>query len=102
MGSTKGTLMTSESPNGQIANRRVLVTNTAQQILTGLTSRAVLRVMNMGSEDVYLGSADTVASGDGWPVYAGAYQNFNFGPDISPYIVSNGAGPVDCRVMEVE
>ncbi len=88
------------SMNGGIAPRRILVTETAQQIVTSLPYRKMLRIINLGDNDVYVGADSSVSSGDGWPVFAQTWQGFNFGPGIQPYIVQvSGTG--DCRLMDL-
>jgi len=88
------------SPNGTLDTRRVLVTSTPQQISTILNDRKILRVMVLGNSDVYIGEDNSVASGDGWPVFSNTWQDFGLGPNIKPYIMQ-ASGTGDVRVMEV-
>ncbi len=83
-----------------ISTRRLVVTNSPQQIATKLADRRAMRIINISDNDVYLSESAIVSSGDGWPIFAQTWQDFVFGPNVKPYLVAV-TGNNDCRIQDV-
>lgn len=98
----RGLLVTQIGPNGNIRTKRVWSTQTPTVITTMLLGRKTLRIKNMNDHDVHVGLDESVTTGDGYPIFAQSYEDFNFGPEIEPYIMQSAAGSGDIRILEAE
>lgn len=85
-----------------VANaRRVLVTDAIQKVSSNLANRRKVRILNLDSNDIYLGFSDAATTGDAYVVFAGTWEEFDFGQGIDIYLFRAAVGTSDTRMLEV-
>lgn len=78
--------------------KSVTVTTTASEITKIDSNRNYLRLNNFSDEDVFIGGS-SVVTGDGYPLYAQTWQEFNIDKNTDLYVITS-TGSNDLRVME--
>lgn len=82
----------------EVKTQRINVTTTRTALpVTALTDRQFVRIMNVGSSNMYIGGADVTTS-NGWPILPYAVETIAIEDIATIYGIS--AGSVDVIVME--